>query len=77
LRIRFVFAGLALLAGGCAQPSPTLPSPPPIGARDSLAAYLSASYAAANQDLSKAAYFYRESLKGDPHDASLRAQSFF
>lgn len=77
MRIRFVFAGLALLAGGCAQPSPTLPSPPPIGARDSLAAYLSASYAAANQDLSKAAYFYRESLKGDPHDASLRAHSFF
>jgi tetratricopeptide (TPR) repeat protein len=72
LRIRFAFLGLAVLASGC-----TGLSSPPSADKNGFATYLSARFAADDQDISHAAHYYRESLRTDPDNSDLLALSFF
>jgi tetratricopeptide (TPR) repeat protein len=75
LRNSLVVLGLAVLVSGCAATAPT----PPLSATpgNSVAAYLSASYAARQQDTLRAARYFSQSLTGDPNNPELLAESFF
>jgi tetratricopeptide (TPR) repeat protein len=65
------------LVAGCST-APQMPAPtPPDAQAQSFSTYLSARFAAQQHDMSDAAKYYAQSLKGDPGNAELLSLAFF